>query len=112
MEASRASLKYTFIGSQKLGLISNLVRGKNVEEALNILKFTPKKGARIVSKVIRSAVSNADQKGKMDIDNLYVKVIDVGQGMMHYRVHTRARGSAAWIRKKTSHLTVILEERA
>lgn len=111
MAESRARLRYTFIASQKLGLVANLVRGKNVQDALNILKFTPKKGARIITKVIRSAVSNADQKGKIDVDNLYVKIIDVGQGMMHYRVHTRARGSAAWVRKKTSHLTVILGER-
>ncbi|HBQ20827.1 MAG: 50S ribosomal protein L22 [Deltaproteobacteria bacterium GWA2_38_16] len=111
MAGSRAHLSYTFIGPQKLKLVTDLVKGKNVQHALNILKFTPKKGAQIVSKVIRSAVSNADQKGKIDVDNLYVKHIQVGQGMMHYRVHARARGSAAWIRKKTSHLTVELEER-
>ena len=101
MAGSRAHLSYTFIGPQKLKLVTDLVKGKNVQHALNILKFTPKKGAQIVS----------DQKGKIDVDNLYVKHIQVGQGMMHYRVHARARGSAAWIRKKTSHLTVELEER-
>ena len=111
MAGSRAQLSYTFIAPQKLKLVTDLVRGKNVQHALNILKFTPKKGAKIISKVIRSAIANADQKGKIDVDNLYVKFIDVGQGMQHYRVHARARGSAAWVRKKTSHLMVELEEK-
>ena len=91
--------------------IAKMIRGLPLPKAIALLQFTPKKGARIITKVIRSAISNADQKGKIDIDNLYIKLIDVGQGMMHYRVHTRARGSAAWIRKKTSHLTVVLGER-
>ncbi|MBI2646478.1 MAG: 50S ribosomal protein L22 [Deltaproteobacteria bacterium] len=111
MASSRAHLSYTFMGSQKLNLVAALVRGKKAQSALDILKFTPKKGARILSKVIRSAIANADHKGSIDVDNLYVQKVDVGQGMMHYRVHARARGSAAWVRKKTSHVTVELEER-
>ncbi len=111
MAGSKAELRYSFIAPQKLKLVTDLVRGKNVQDALSILKFTNKKGARIVSKVIRSAIANADQKGNVDVDNLYVKYVDAGQGMMHYRIHTRARGSAAWVRKKTSHLWVELEER-
>jgi len=111
MAISRARLFYIFIGPQKLRQVVALVRGKGAQEALHILKFTNKKGARILSKVIRSAISNADQKGKVDVDNLIISHADVGQGMQHYRVRPRARGSAAWIRKKTSHLTVELGEK-
>ena len=110
--ASRAHLSYIWgLAHRKLGLVADLVRGKKVQNALDILAFTNKKGARIISKVIRSAIANADQKGKVDVDNLYVSQIDVGQGMHHYRIHARARGSAFWIRKKTSHVTVELGER-
>ncbi len=109
---SKAHLSYVWgIAHRKLGLVADLVRGKNVQDALDILAFTNKKGARIISKVIRSAVANADQKGKVDIDNLYVSQVNVGQGMHHYRIHARARGSAFWVRKKTSHVTVELRER-
>ena len=111
MAESKANLYFTFIGPQKMRNVVDLVRGKNAQEALNVLKFTNKKGARILTKVIKSAISNADQKGKVDIDNLYVSLVDVGQGMQHYRVRARARGTAAWIRKKTSHITVELEEK-
>lgn len=111
MAVSRACLYYTFIGSQKLKAVSDLVVNKSTQEALNILKFTNKKGARILSKVIRSAIANADQKGNIDVDNLMVVKIGVGQGMQHYRIHARARGAAAWVRKKTSHVTVELGER-
>lgn len=111
MAASRAHLSYTFIGHRKLGAVAELVRGKNAGEALHILRFTNKKGARILTKVIRSAIANADQKGKVDVDNLFIQQVDVGQGMIHYRVTPRARGSAAWIRKRTSHVTVELGEK-
>ena len=111
MATARAQLSYVFIGPQKMQGVAALIRGRHVQEALDILKFTNKKGARILSKVIRSAVSNADQKGKVDVDNLKVSKVDVVQGMQHYRVRPRARGSASWIRKKTSHVTVELEEK-
>lgn len=111
MGESKAKLSYAFIGSQKLLRVAELVRGKKVQDAINILKFTHKKAAKLVSKTLHSAISNADQKGNIDIENLYVKKINVGPGMMHYRVTPRAKGSAAYIRKKTSHLTVELEEK-
>ena len=111
MAVSRARLSYVFIANRKLNLVAALIRGKKVEEALNILSFTNKKGARILSKVVRQAVANAEQKGKVDVDNLFLKKVDVGQGMQHYRVHARARGSAFWIRKRTSHVTVELGEK-
>lgn len=111
MAVSRAQVSYTFIANRKLNLVADLIRGKKVQDALNILLFTNKKGARILSKVIRSAVANADQKGNVDIDTLFLSKIDVGQGMQHYRVHARARGAAFWIRKRTSHVTVELGEK-
>ena len=111
MATSKAHLSYTFIGPRKLRAVAELVRGKNAGEALHILKFTDKKGARILTKVIQSAIANADQKGKVDVDNLFVQEVDVGQGMIHYRVIPRARGSASWIRKRTSHVTVELGEK-
>ncbi|OGQ13911.1 MAG: 50S ribosomal protein L22 [Deltaproteobacteria bacterium RIFCSPHIGHO2_02_FULL_40_11] len=111
MAGSRAHLGYVFIGPQKMGLVADLVRGKRAHDALNTLKFVNKRGAKILSKTIQSAIANADQKGNVDLENLYVKTVKVNAGMMHYRVRPRARGSAAYIRKKTSHLTVELEEK-
>ncbi len=110
MEAS-AKLKFARMSPQKTRLVANMVRGKAVQEALNILKFSPQKPADIVAKVLRSAVANAEQKGVSDIDRLFVKALFVDQGPVLKRFMPRAQGRATKIRKPTSHILVVLDEK-
>jgi large subunit ribosomal protein L22 len=110
MEA-RAKLSYVRLSPQKTRLVVDMVRGRRVQEALNILKFSPQKAAAIVSKLVGSAVANAEQKGVSDVDRLFVKAITVDQGPVLRRFLPRAQGRATKIRKPTSHITVILDEK-
>jgi large subunit ribosomal protein L22 len=106
----KAKLRFTRIGPRKARLVADLIRGKRSEEALSILTFTPKAAARIIIKLLRSAIANADQK-KIDVDRLYVKTIMVDQGPTMKRFMPRAMGRATTIRKRTSHITIVLDER-
>lgn len=106
-----AKFKFIRRGPRKLRLVVDQVRGKPVQEALDLLKFDTKNGALEVSKLIRSAVANASQKGGVKLNSLYVKKIMVDQGAIMKRFTPRARGSASAIQKKMSHITVVLEER-
>ena len=110
MEAS-AKLKYTRLSPQKTRIIVDMVRGKDVQEALNILKFSPQRPAGVVAKLVQSAVANAEQKGVADVDRLYVKMIQVDQGPTLKRFMPRAQGRATRILKPTSHITVVLDEK-
>ncbi len=110
MEAS-AKLKFARLSPQKTRLVVDMVRGKGVQDALNILKFSPQRPADIVAKVVRSAVANAEQKGVADIDRLFVKAVFVDQGPVMKRFMPRAQGRATRIRKPTSHITVVLDEK-
>jgi len=110
MEAS-AKLKFIRLSPQKTRLVADMVRGKAVQEALNILKFSPQRPADIVAKLVRSAVANAEQKGVSDVDRLFVKELFVDQGPVLKRFMPRAQGRATKIRKPTSHITVILDEK-
>lgn len=110
MEAS-AKLKYARMSPQKTRLVVDMVRGKGVQEALNILKFSPQKPADIVANLVRSAIANAEQKGVGDVDRLYVKTITVDQGPALKRFMPRAQGRATRIRKPTSHILVVLDEK-
>jgi len=105
----KAKLKFTRIAPRKARLVADLIRGKKSEEALNILTFTPKAAARIIVKLLKSAVANATQK-KIDVDRLYVKTIMVDQGPTMKRFMPRALGRATTIRKRTSHITIVLDE--
>lgn len=109
MEA-KAVAKYIRISPQKARLVADVVRGKDVGEALTTLRFMPKKGARLLKKVIESAVANADQNEAIDIDTLYVKAIEINGGPMLKRFRPRAMGRATRILKRTSHITVIVAE--
>jgi large subunit ribosomal protein L22 len=111
MMESKASLRYARVGCQKARLVANLVRGKKVDSALKALNFTDKKSAVLFKKLIESAVANAENKKVMDVDRLFVKTIFVDQGPSLKRFRPRAQGRAYGIRKKTSHLNVVLEER-
>jgi large subunit ribosomal protein L22 len=110
MEA-RAKLRYARLSPQKTRLVVDMVRGKGVQDALNILKFSPQKAAAVVSKLVSSAVANAEQKGVSDVDRLFVKTINVDQGPALKRFLPRAQGRATRIRKPTSHITVVLDEK-
>ncbi len=110
METS-AKLKFARLSPQKTRLVVDMVRGKAVQEALNILKFSPQRPADIVAKVMRSAVANAEQKGISDVDRLFVKAVFVDQGPVLKRFMPRAQGRATKIRKPTSHITVVLDEK-
>jgi len=109
MEA-RAVARYIRISPQKVRLIMDEVRGKKVDEAIKVLSFTPNKGARILKKLINSAVANAEANKEIDVDTLYIKRIYADQGPVMKRFQPRAMGRASGIRKRTSHLTVILDE--
>ncbi len=109
MEA-KAVARHIRISPQKARLVADLVRGKNVETAINTLRFMPKKGARLLRKVIESAVANAGQNEAIDIDTLYIKTVYIDGGPMLKRIRPRAMGRATKILKRSSHITVILDE--
>jgi len=108
----KARLSTVRIAPRKLGLLADSVRGKGINQAVNTLKYSPRKRtAGVLLTLIKSAVANATQKGTMDVDNLVVSRIFVGQGPTHKRFRPRAKGSAFRINKKTSHVTVFLGEK-
>ena len=109
MEA-RAVTKYLRIAPNKARLVADLIRGKRVGEALTVLRFTPKKGARLIKKTLQSALASAENTKKMDIDNLIVKTIYVDKGPVLKRWQPRAMGRATPILKRTSHVTVVLSD--
>jgi large subunit ribosomal protein L22 len=106
----KAVAKYIRISPQKIRKLIDAVKGKPVEEGLNILKFMPQKAASIVEKTIRSAVANADQYPDMDVDSLVIQNITADQGPTLKRFKARARGRGTRILKRTAHITVILSE--
>ena len=108
---SRAKLSHARLSPQKTRLVVDMVRGKAVQEAINILKFSPQKAAAIVSTLVTSAVANAEQKGVSDLDRLFIKEIMVDQGPVLKRFLPRAQGRATKIRKPTSHILVVLAEK-
>ena len=111
MEVS-AKVSFIRITPRKMGLLADEVRGKGINEALTYLRFSPRKRtAGVLYTLLKSAVSNADQKGTVDVDTLFVKTILVGQGTTLKRFRPRAKGSAFRINKKTSHVSVTLAER-
>ena len=110
MEA-QAVAKYLRLSPRKVRLSADLIRGKQVEEALNILSLTPKFGAKVISKVVHSALANARQNKSIDVDTLFVKTVFVNQGPTLKRFRARPMGRAGRIRKRTCHVTVVLSER-
>lgn len=110
MEA-KAIAKYVRVSPRKAGQVCSLVRGKNVDEALAILKFTPRGAAADIAKVIKSAKANAENNHEMNVENLYVASIAANQGPTIKRFMPRAQGRATMIRKRTSHIEVVLKEK-
>lgn len=109
---SNAELRHLRISPRKVRLVADLVRGKGVEEALTILQFTQKRSSQPLARLIKSAVANADQKGGVNVDKLYVQTITVDGGPVMKRWRPRAQGRATPILKRTSHITVKLDQRA
>jgi large subunit ribosomal protein L22 len=107
---TKAVAKYIRISPQKARLVADVVRGKDVETAITTLRFMPKKVARILRKVLESAVANAEQTETIDVDTLYVKEIQINGGPMLKRFRPRAMGRATRILKRTSHITVVVDE--
>lgn len=108
----KATAKYVRMSPSKLKPVTDLVRGKDVDEALTILKFTSGKGAELVEKVVRSAAANAENNFDLDRGNLYVAEISANQGPTMKRFRAGAQGRASMILKRSSHITVTLKERA
>lgn len=108
---SRAVLRYARVSPRKARLVVDMIRGRDVESALKVLRFTNKKTAPMIAKLVRSAVANAEQKGVSDVDRLYVKSAFVNEGPTMKRFMSRAMGRATRILKRTSHITVILAEK-
>jgi large subunit ribosomal protein L22 len=107
----KATLNFARIGPQKARLVADVVRGKDVNEAIRSLTFMKQKGAGLIKKLIESAVANAEDKKVIDVDNLYVKTIHVDMGPAIKRFRPRAQGRAFQVKKKISHINVILEEK-
>ena len=109
MEA-KAVAKYIRVSPRKTRIVAEIIKGKGVEDALNILRFTPKKPAKILSKVLYSAISNAEQMPGVDVDSLIVDTVMINEGPTWKRIQPRAMGRAYRIRKRTSHITIVVKE--
>jgi large subunit ribosomal protein L22 len=107
---SIAKARYIRISPRKARLVADIIRGKPAEYAVKMLQFTPKSASKIIRKVLDSAIANAENKGDIDVDTLYVKRIFVDQGPTWKRYLPRAMGRATLIQKKTSHITIVLDE--
>ena len=107
---ARAELKYARIAPRKVKIVADLIRGKNVDEALAIVKFTPKASSEIVEKLLKSAIANAENNNGMDRAKLVISEIYANQGPTLKRIRPAAKGSAVRIRKRTSHITIVLRE--
>lgn len=110
--AAKARIKMIRMTPRKMRVVANQIRGKDVQEAINFLTFCKRSAARPLLKLIKSAVSNADQKGGVDVDNLFVKELLVDGGPTLKRFMPRARGMATPVLKRTSRVSVTVEERA
>ena len=107
-----AKLRWLRMSPRKVRLVVDLIRGKHVEEALNVLTFSDKAAAEPVAKLLRSAVANADGKDEYDIDKLFVETAYVDEGPTWRRWLPRAMGRATRIRKRTSHVTLVLGQKS
>ena len=103
---TKASLRSARLSAQKGRLVADLIRGKQVDQALNILSFSPKKGAFLIKKVLESAIANAEHNDGADIDELKVKTIFVEKGAVLKRFTARAKGRGDRISKQTCHIYV------
>lgn len=106
-----ATLKYARISSRKVKIVADLIRGKNIDDALATVKFTPKAASEVIEKLLKSAIANAENNHGMAHQKLYIAEIYANQGPTLRRIRPAAKGSAVRIRKRTSHITIVLKER-
>lgn len=111
VKSARAVLKQVRIAPRKARLVIDLIRGKDVGEAIAILKHTNRGASPIIEKVLKSAIANAEHNYEMDPDNLYVSEAYVNEGITLKRYRPRAQGRASAINKRTSHITVVVSEK-
>ena len=111
MEA-KAIAKYVRMSPMKVGVVLNLIKNKNVNEAFAILQYTPKDAAVVINKVLKSAVANAENNNNLDVNRLFVAEAHVGQGPTLKRFRAHAQGRGFRINKRTSHITLVVKERA
>ena len=109
--ATKAKLTYARISAQKVRLVADQIRGLLVERAINLLAFSPKKAAVLVKGVLDSAIANAEHNDGADIDELYVSAVMVDDGPTMKRMSPRAKGRGNRILKRTSHITVVVDEK-
>lgn len=111
MEA-KAVVRHVRISPRKVRIVADMVRGKNVDDALNMLKLLPKRSAKVIAKLLTSAAANAEDlsKGKTDVDALIVQTIHVDNGPLLKRWMPRAMGRANRIQRRTSHITVVVND--
>ena len=107
----KATLKFARTGALKAREVARLIAGKDVNTALNILSFSKRKSGFLIEKLLKSAVSLAEQKKVIDVDNLYVRSICVNQGPHLKRFRPRAKGSSSPYKRKQSHIELVLDER-
>ena len=108
---AHATLKYARISSRKVKIVADLIKGKDINEALAIVKYTPKASSEVLEKLLKSAIANAENNHHMAHEKLYVADIYANQGPTLKRIRPAAKGSAVRIRKRTSHITKVLKER-
>jgi large subunit ribosomal protein L22 len=107
----KAVSKYVRISAKKMRVVAREIQGLSVSQATDILTYTPKKGAYLLNKTLKSAIANAENNNQASVDSLYVKSVTVDDGPMMRRTMARARGSANMIQKRTAHITVVLASR-
>lgn len=110
-DEGRATLMYSRISSTKVRIVLDLIKGKDVKEAFGILKYTPKAASPILTKLLKSAVANAENNNNLNIDDLYVAECYANQGPTLKRIMPRAQGRANRILKRTSHITLVVKEK-
>jgi large subunit ribosomal protein L22 len=110
-DEGRAILRYARISSRKAKIVLDLIKNKNIDEAYAILRYTPKAASELIYKLLKSAEANASNNNNLNRDALYVAEAYATQGPTLKRIRPRARGSAYRIRKRTSHITVVVKER-
>ena len=109
--SAKAMARTVRVSPRKSRLVLDNIRGKNVADAIAILKFTPNKAAGVIEKVLNSAIANAEHNFDLDVESLYVTEAYVNEGPTMKRYRPRARGSASPINKRTSHITIVVSEK-
>ena len=108
----KARLRHTRLAPRKARLVADMIRGKNVNEAMNVLTFTRKKAARQIQQLLKSALANAEENHKVvDVDDMVVTKITVDEGGAWKRQMPRERGMSTMIKKRNSHITIVLNEK-